>query len=131
MLNKNGWGLNEMLILSGILILFLFVAIYFIYTMYSDAAESFNDKYYQGLEEELEKNAKTYIDNYYDDVLNSDGIIISKEDLAKHNLDVALNDKMGRDCAGYVKASKTKGKTNIDAYISCIGYETKGYERER
>ena len=31
MVNKNGWGLVEMLILMGILALFLFIAIYFIY----------------------------------------------------------------------------------------------------
>ncbi len=34
-LNNGGWGLVEMLILSGILLLCLLVAIYFIYVLYN------------------------------------------------------------------------------------------------
>ena len=33
-LNKNGWGLVEMLVLSGILLLFLLIAVYFIHKLY-------------------------------------------------------------------------------------------------
>ena len=32
--NKHGWGLKEMLILSGILMLFFVISIYYIYTLY-------------------------------------------------------------------------------------------------
>lgn len=35
-LNKNGWSLNEMLLLSGILIIFLLVAVFYISSMYNN-----------------------------------------------------------------------------------------------
>lgn len=34
-LNNGGWGLVEMLILSGILLIALLVAVYFIYVLYN------------------------------------------------------------------------------------------------
>ena len=36
MLNKHGWGLKEMLVLSGILVLFLIIAIYYIFSLYQE-----------------------------------------------------------------------------------------------
>jgi hypothetical protein len=34
-LNNGGWGLTEMLILSGVILLVLLVAVYFIYKLYA------------------------------------------------------------------------------------------------
>ena len=36
MLNKKGWGLKEMLLLSGLLVIFLFIAIFYIYILYAN-----------------------------------------------------------------------------------------------
>lgn len=38
-LNNKGWGLKQMLVLSGILIFFFCIAIYFIYVLYNSLAE--------------------------------------------------------------------------------------------
>jgi len=37
-LNNKGWGLGEMLVLSGILLIALLVAAYFIYRLYKELA---------------------------------------------------------------------------------------------
>lgn len=41
-LNNKGWGLKQMLVLSGILIFFFCLAIYFIYVFYNSFAEGLN-----------------------------------------------------------------------------------------
>lgn len=127
MLNKNGWGFTEMLVLMGILALFLFIAIYFIYRAYNDYDTNINNKYYQKLENKLEEQATIYLDNYYDEVLTNDSIIITKDILQVYNLDVTLNDSNGQACDGYVKANKSKGIRNIKGYIKCPHYETNNY----
>ncbi len=131
MLNKNGWGLQEMLILSGVLVLFLIVAIFFIYRLYADMGNEFNNDYYVSMEEDLERNALIYLEDYYNDTLTSDEVTIATEVLEQYDLGVILSDSMGRDCSGYVVASKSMGKTNVKGYISCSNYTTEGYEEWR
>ncbi len=131
MLNKNGWGLREMLVLSGVLGIFLIVAIYYIYTLYDSLDEEVTINYYYDLEEKLENQARVYLDDYYDENLNSDYITITRSVLNTYNLDVNLLDLDGNACSGYVKANKTRGNVNIDAYISCRDYITDGYESWR
>ena len=131
MLNKHGWGLKEMLVLSGVLLLFLVIAIYYIYTMYQDLDFPVTVNYYEQLEERLEDNARVYLSDYYDGVLTSDGMVISRSDLRAYDLDVLLEDPNGHACSGYVLASKTHGEEIIDVYISCNDYTTAGFEDER
>ena len=97
MLNKHGWGIREMLLLSGILLLFLVIAIYYIYTLYHDLNLEVTSNYYHDLENDLENNAKVYLSDYYDGVLNSEGITITRSILRTYGLDVNLvdNDKIG------------------------------------
>lgn len=64
--NKHGWGLKEMLILSGILMLFLVIAIYYIYTLYQSLDMEVASNNYTELEEKLEYNANIYLKDYYD-----------------------------------------------------------------
>ena len=128
MLNKNGWGLREMLVLSGILILFLLIAVYYIYTMYDALEMEVSVKYYYDLEEKLENQARVYLSDYYDEVLTSDYVTITRSTLNAYDLDVNLFDNNGDACSGYVKANKSRGITNVDAYIKCKNYTTAGYE---
>ena len=128
MLNKHGWGLKEMLVLSGILILFLFVAIYYIYTLYQEMGREVTTTYYHDLENDLEDSAQVYVEDYYDGSLNSDGITITRSTLRSYDLDVTLRDKDGHVCSGYVIASRTHGEDIYEAYISCPDYTTDGYE---
>ena len=112
--NKHGWGLKEMLILSGILMLFLVIAIYYIYTLYQSLDMEVASNNYTELEEKLE--------------LDSTGVTITRSLLRTYDLDVDLEDNKGRACSGYVIAKKSHGEEQIDAYISCPDYTTDGYE---
>lgn len=124
MLNKNGWGLKEMIVVSGVLIFFLVLAIYNIYTINT----YFKKQEYYNLENRLLEQSLVYLDNYYDDILTSEGIIVSNNLLKKYDLDIPLVDKTGSPCDGYVKITKSHGKVNKTAYITCNKYSTMGYE---
>lgn len=128
MLNKYGWSLREMLILSGILIVFLFIAVYYIFTMYRDLDLEIGNNHYSNLEEKLEENAIVYLEDYYEGDLNSGGLKITRGMLRSYDLDVELRDKDGHVCAGYVMARRTHGEDDIKAYISCPDYTTEGFE---
>ena len=128
MLNKHGWGLQEMLVLSGVLILFLFIAIYYIFTFYQEMGLEVSNNYYHDLEQDLVESAQVYIEDYYDGDLTSDGITITRSILRAYDLDVSLRDQDGHLCTGYVVASRTHGEDLYQAYISCADYATDGYE---
>ena len=130
-LNKHGWGLREMLVLSGILILFLIVAIYYIYSLYNGISEEVSLSHYYGLEDKLENQAIIYINDYYDSNLTSDYITISRSVLRAYDLDISLFDNYGDACSGYVVANKSKGIINTQGYIKCKNYMTEGYEEWR
>ncbi|MCM1053361.1 MAG: hypothetical protein NC483_05255 [Ruminococcus sp.] len=129
-LNNRGWGLNEMLLLSGVLVIFLLIAFYYIFHLFDNFKSEMNinsDDYYIELEEKLENQALIYLNDYYDDYLTSDNIIVTRSILKSYNLDIDLEDKSGRDCNGYVIANKSHGIINKKAYIKCNKYETEGY----
>ena len=128
MLNKHGWSLREMLILSGILIVFLFIAVYYIFTMYKDLDLNITNNYYGNLESRLEENATVYLEDYYEGDLSSEEIKITRGMLRSYDLDVELRDQDGHVCAGYVVARRTHGEDDIKAYISCPDYTTEGFE---
>lgn len=127
-LNKHGWGLREMLFLSGILILFLFVAIYYIYTLYDSFNEEVSVKEYYDMEDKLEENVRIYINDYYEADLTSEKVIIDRSTLRYHDLDVSLLDSNGDACSGYAVVNKSRGIVNVEAYIKCNNYMTEGYE---
>lgn len=131
MLNKNGWGLKEMLLYSGIIVLFFLVAIYYIVSMYKEIDIPVSEVSYQDLEKQLEDNTLIYLNDYYTGFLDSDGIIINRSVLKANNLDVALIDSNNNACSGYVYANKTHGVIGVKAYIKCKGYTTNGYEEAK
>ena len=77
-LNKNGWSLNEMLLLSGILIIFLLVAVFYISSMYNNFDMEVKKTDYSVLESNLEKQTLIYLNDYYDEMLTSEEITISR-----------------------------------------------------
>ena len=117
-----------MLILSGILIVFLFIAVYYIFTMYKDLDLNITNNYYDKLESRLEGNATVYLEDYYEGDLSSEEIKITRGMLRSYDLDIELRDKDGHVCAGYVVARRTHGEDDIKAYISCPDYTTEGFE---
>lgn len=127
LLNKHGWGLREMLILSGLLIIFLFIAIYYIYSLYNNFNKEVSYNYYYDLEEKLEEKALIYLSDYYDGILTSDNMVITRNALSLYDLDIALLDRNSNTCDGYVVANKSRGIINKKAYIKCKKYETEGY----
>lgn len=131
MLNKHGWGLKEMLVLSGILLLFLIIAIYYISTLYQDLDLEATSDYYYDLEQDLENSVSVYLRDYYDGNLGADEITITRSTLRAYDLDVDLEDQNHHVCSGYAVASKTHGVETIEAYISCPNYTTNGYESWR
>ena len=127
-LNKKGWSLREMLLLSGVLLLFLIIAIFYIFRLYNSFGEEASVSYYYDLEDRLENNAKTYLSDYYTSELTNDEIIISRNVLRNYNLDVDLKDSEGNVCSGYVKAFQLDDDIIVSAYIKCPNYTTNGYE---
>lgn len=130
-LNKNGWSLKEMLLLSGILGLFLLVAIYYISALYDNFDKEVKVTNYAELEKNLEKQALIYLNDYYDEILTNDNITITRNVLRSYNLDIILEDNEGKSCSGYVTANKTHGKIYTKSYIKCNNYMTEGYEEWR
>lgn len=128
MLNKRGWGLKEMILLSGILVIFLVIAIYYVVSLYHGIGEEVTNSSYYELEERLENQAKIYLSDYYNIPLTSEKITISRAILRSYNLDVSLIDSLGNACSGYVVAYKTMGVTTVNGYIKCNDYQTVGYE---
>jgi len=127
-LNKHGWGLVEMLLLSSLLIIFLFIAAYLVYILYGTFEENVRNDNYSYLEEKLEKQTLIYLNDYYDEDLTSNKITITRSVLRSYDLDISLLDSQGNACSGYTIAYKTKGIVYANAYIKCDGYTTNGYE---
>ncbi len=124
----NEWGYMQMLVLSLVILGFLFVVVYNVNVLEKSLNGDLNVNYYRDLEEKFEKKSLVYINDYYEEDLMSDGIVITNDILKKYNLNVVLHDKNNNDCKGYVLASKTHGVISTDAYISCKKYETLGYQ---
>lgn len=112
-LNKKGWGLNTLLIIGSCLLIFLLIAAYYIYALYSSLGIS-NGNIYKELEARLELAAENY-----DSKEN-----ISLEKLRELGYIKELKDNNNDDCNGYVIYNKKEYK----AYIDCKYYTTKGYD---
>ena len=65
-------------------------------------------------------------DDKYENISDLNTITISKTKLENMGYIENIN---FRDCKGYVLSSIINGKFNSDAYLSCDGYKTIGFER--
>lgn len=118
-----------MILLSFILLLFLGVAIFYIIVLYHNFdLDVTPTSYYNDLEEKLENQALVYINDYYENELTSEEVIITRKVLRNYDLDIDLEDRNGDACSGYVAVKKTHAIIKKKAYISCNNYVTEGYK---
>lgn len=133
-LNKNGWGLTEMLVLTGILVFFFFIAILLIYKFYSTLerdvidTDSVNITGYEETESAIEHAANMYLDNKYANMNNINSITITMSKLSDMGY---LTEFIYEDCDGYAISKIINGQNISDAYISCNNYKTPGFESWR
>ena len=131
-LNRNGWSLKEMIILSSILLAFLLVAIFFIVRLYNGLNQNgvidtpvTNKNYTYGeIEENLLEAGLDYYNEFFGD---GESVTISFDKLKKNNY--ITNDKLkatgeSKICTGYVEVKDNGSKS----YIKCSHYTTKGYK---
>lgn len=130
-LNKNGWGLSQMLWMSGIILFFFFLAIVLIYNLYSSLdlnmhdSESVDRYLYEQMEEDLEISATKYMERNYRDFEDIGDIKLTAEQLFKAGL---FMKDLYEDCDGYTITNKINGNISSKAYIKCKNYFTKGYQ---
>lgn len=113
-LNNRGWGLNTLLILGACLLVFLLIAAYYIYSLYSVLGID-RKSVYHDLENKLVQAAQNY---------NVNKDYISYETLKKNNYIDGLYDNNGNECNGYVVYKNYEYK----AYIDCEYYTSNGYD---
>lgn len=130
-LNRNGWSLKEMILLSSILFAFLLVAIFMIIRLYSGLNKSgITDKTvvhrftYVEIESNVLEAGLDYYNEYYD---GEDNVRVTVSRLRRKNF-LTSNDLRAEgeksSCDGYVEFQDGTSK----AYIKCDNYVTDGYE---
>ena len=139
-MNNRGWGLTQMLILSSILLIALFVAAINVKReehnlKHEDAniehkvnntSEDNISSNYSNLEKMMVESAQKLVENKSVSV-DKDIVIVKKEHLYEHNVDLKKEfDKY--DCNGYTSIYMEDGNTHYKPYIKCGTYETYGYD---
>ena len=125
-MNKNGWGLSEMIVLCCILIGFLLLTVVLVNQLYNDVEQmniNTSERYgysYKEIENNLREAAKKYYKK------NKDAVLIMSDDLLLD--DYITSSKLtplnkAEPCIGYVKIENNV----FESYISCEEYETDGY----
>lgn len=119
-LNKNGWELKEMALLVGILVLFLIVVGYLIYTFYGTLATR-EGTVYISLENKIAYAAKDYINDGH----KSKSIITLRE-LKSEGYILVFTDNNDNACDGYVEYEDGV----YTPYIKCENFTTRGYNKK-
>ena len=146
-LNKNGWGLRAMIIYSGILIIFLAIAIFTIYRFYdafrdmpqdiqtenSPSDSGVNTNTYQNIEQSIKNASITYVNEYYEsEEIGTADIIISISNLVNHNYISQPKDLTNNtDCTGYALVKKENNQLISTPYLKCQNYTSTGYQEWR
>ncbi len=143
-MNNRGWGLNVMLVFTGILLLALIIVIVEIQNNFkkleanyeensSQTEESIKPTYttYEDIEFALIKSAGSYVRKYYsEDFLEGDYITVPLSVLQKEKFIGPIYDIKDETtaCTGYVGFIKQEGIIDYEPYIKCgKNYTTKGY----
>ena len=133
-LNNKGWGLKEMILLSCVILVAVFVAAIMINNLYKDLDMNINgnntsntsnscenkDEKYATIERNLLSAARKYA---RENELEDEEIIDSDTLIDEGYLTLSKMTNEDDTCEGYV----TKQNSSYKAYISCESYETKGY----
>ncbi len=143
-LNNKGWGFTEMIVLMTVLIIFLGIAVFFIYRLYNNLeannvikssnpvnnSDNNGQKYfYSDLEYKLKNGAVKYVNNHYDEEITGD-IVVSLKTLVNKNIITSIKDlKTNSTCSGYVKIIyENADYVTYKPYINCLNYTTSGYQ---
>ncbi len=141
-LNNHGWGLREMLLYCGILLLFLCIAVFFIIQAskgLEDIGESNNaiveeEVSYSEIEENVKDASLLYVDAYYEEGIKTGTITITTDNLKKFNM-LSIDDLIPvgekNSCNGYSLVKNEDNSLVVSAYIKCSNYETNGYQSWR
>lgn len=138
-LNNHGWGLNQMLIYCGILFFFLLVAIFFIIQLSNSLGDalkgSLSDNVsYATVEENVKNSAVLYMNEYYKNEIGTGTITVTVDNLLKYKMleesDLIPSDEK-TSCKGYALVKKENSSIIVTPYISCLNYETNGYQSWR
>lgn len=117
MLNKHGWGLKQMLIMTAILFLFLLIMVHYIIVLYANIREN-NNAVYVSLENKIAYAARDYIN---DDHPKSSVIKLST--LKRLEYIDTFKDADDNNCRGYVLYENGE----YLPFISCNNYKTPDY----
>lgn len=118
-LNNNGWGYRQMLLMSGILLIFLLVAAYNVYSLYNDMDVK-SASTYVNLELKLQMVAADYIN---DKNLNNSNVIVTLKELKEAGYIKTFNDDDSNACNGYVEYQDY----DYVSYIRCRDYTSSNY----
>lgn len=125
MRKKNGWSINEMLILISVILVFLLIATFFVIQMMQQFKTSFKDMHesnqnaYLLIEEKLVNAVVNNVDISTNNIYKSDVLIkenyLDKSDLITEDEDI---------CTGYVVVNNSV----VRAYIKCKNYVSIDYQ---
>lgn len=128
--NKHGWGLNEMLFLSAILLFFVFFVAIMINSLYKGLEKkdttqlpTTNDIEYSY--EDIENNLKSAAKKYLKIEKEEYSIVTSDTLIEKGYINIKKMTSKNDICEGYVVLNK-----EFDTFILCANYQTEGYEYE-
>ena len=138
-IDNKGWGLNTMLIMVCVIVVFLLIATYFAIRLNSMMGNSnnkseetvqkiVNQSYYISKVNEMTDAAQKYI--YDKDIkLSTNKTKISMATLVGSNYMDTIKDSItGKSCYGYSIAYYDVNNIKIiKSYIKCDNYESKGY----
>lgn len=130
-LNKNGWGLVQMLWMSGIILFFFLIAVVLIYNLYNSldltvtSHDSVDKLTYKQIEDDLESAAVKYMEYNYSKFSDTGDIWLTSDQLFKAGL---FLEYLYEDCDGYTISNKINGNIYSKAYIKCDDYVTSGYD---
>ena len=131
-LNNKGWGVFQMLWMTGLIMFFFLLTIILIYRYYHYRGYPVTnqnivvDRNHEEMIDDLNEAAQKYVKHYYKNSYNMGELKLTSDRLFKVGL--FAKDLYG-GCAGYAIAKKSQGKVYTSAYIKCNDYESPGYEK--
>lgn len=131
-LNNKGWGVFQMIWMTGIILFFFLLAIILIVNYYHSMNYSLHNKSSvarrtrEQMLEDLQTAGIRYIEYNYKNIRNLNASKITSEKLFSVGL---FAKDLYSGCTGYVIASKTNNSITVDPYIKCSDYKSPGYDQ--
>ena len=131
-LNNKGWGVFQMIWMTGIILFFFLLAIILIVKYYHSMNYQLHnrnivtERTYEQMKEDLETAGIRYVEYNYKNLRNLNSSKITSDRLFSVGL---FAKDLYSGCTGYVIVSKTNGKISSTPYIKCSGYKSPGYDK--